>query len=234
MSFRRAGGSMGSEKKYVDGYLAKTNILNVSTTDDDWTATEMNPRQVTAVYGCLPIPRQGTNYADRDGRRIMMKSIRIWGQIQWTPVAAIPALPPVLGPVRLIIVQDKNSCGGQLDGEQVIGVGLGSDGQKVVSSDNALMLPTNPDGWGRYVIKKQIIIVPPFDTSVAEGNSADFAARSMIVPFSMKVKLNTVVNFNASTGAIGSVVDNSFHLLAASSSPGPVTCTYYARTSFIG
>ena len=70
----RVGGSMGAEKKYVDGYLDSTNIVEVDDNDATWAGCELNPRQQTAVYGCLPVPRQGTNYADRDGRRIMIKS----------------------------------------------------------------------------------------------------------------------------------------------------------------
>ena len=42
------------EVKYVDGYLDNTGVAEISTNDDDWAGCELNPRQQTAVYGCLP------------------------------------------------------------------------------------------------------------------------------------------------------------------------------------
>lgn len=64
------------EIKYVDGYLDNLTLQALSANDATWASCEANPRQQTAVYGCLPVPRQGTNYADRDGRKIFVKKLR--------------------------------------------------------------------------------------------------------------------------------------------------------------
>jgi hypothetical protein len=228
----RVGGSMGAEKKYVDGYLDSTNIVEVDDNDATWAGCELNPRQQTAVYGCLPVPRQGTNYADRDGRRIMIKSIRIWGFVSWSSENALGAAATPGAPVRLLLVQDKNTCGAELSAENVIGPGLGSDGQATLSGDSALMLPTNPDGWGRYIVKKQLMIDCPQKLAYQDGT--DGAIPGWKVPFSMKIKVNTVVNFNASTGAVGSIIDNSFHLIGATGGEPDTVISYYCRVSFIG
>ena len=50
------------ENKYVDGYYDWTNLTELSSNDQTWAGAEANPRQQTAVYGCLPIPRQGDNH----------------------------------------------------------------------------------------------------------------------------------------------------------------------------
>ena len=76
----KPGGVMiGQECKYVDGYLDTTSLVQLETNDQTWAGCELNPRQQTAVYGCLPVPRQGDNYSDRDGRKIYVKNIKIHG-----------------------------------------------------------------------------------------------------------------------------------------------------------
>jgi len=222
-----------NETKYVDGYLDTVAVHELSNSaDDNWADTELNPRQVTAVYGCLPVPRQGTNYADRDGRKIFVKTIRIKGQIRWTSVADAAA-PVTVTPVRIVIVKDTRTNGTELSGENVIGAGLGSDGQATLSGDGgALGLPTNPDGWGRYRIMFDQTFDPP---SISAAGTTNIDQQGVYTTFDIVIRPKCYINFDDSTGAIGSIIDNSFHFLAAATAGGTdQQITYYARTSFVG
>lgn len=221
------------ETKYVDGYIDNTNIVSVNTNDSTWAGTEMNPRQQTAVYGCLPIPRQGTNYCDRDGRKIFVKNIKIRGEILFPASDGLTATFQ-LPTVRLIVVKDTRTNGVSMSAEDAIGPGLGSDGNSSLSADCALMLMTNPDGWGRFKVLKDKVIRAPVDYT-AFHDGVDGALIGVTVPFKMNIKCNCYMNFDASTGAIGSVVDNSFHFLAAQSNTTfTPTISYVARTAFVG
>lgn len=230
--------SYGSDKEtsYVDGYLDGTNIHALSiTADDTWADCELNPRQATAVYGCLPIPRQGTNYADRKGRRIFIKNIRIAGRIDWSAVTDAPNTTQ-LSMVRILVVKDTRTNGVPLSAENVLGPGLGSDGLATTSGDGvALQFLTNPDGWGRYkIMSDRTYRAPPQPVAGTGANSVADSSR-MSTSFKLNIKANCQVDFSATTGAIGSVVDNSFHVIAAclDSNTEPVL-SYYARTSFTG
>lgn len=227
---------LGGETKYVDGYLDETAIHQLSVgADDTWADCELNPRQQTAVYGCLPVPRQGTNYADRDGRKILVKKIHIKGRILWN-TAADSTDPLSTGLVRIVLVKDTRTNGVEVSAENVIGPGLGSDGNASLSGDaGAINLPSNPNGWGRYQILFDKTFKCPVKPVVWDATNSGKDETGVNVPFKISIKANCEMNFSASTGAVGSVVDNSFHLLCAAigNSVQP-KLSYYARTSFVG
>lgn len=222
-----------AETKYVDGYLDDTGLQSVNANDSTWASTELNPRQATAVYGCLPVPKQGTGYADRDGRRIYVKDIKIRGIITFIGGDGLVAAGSPNANIRLIVVKDTRTNGVGMSAENAIGPGLGSDGNASLTADAALTALTNPDGWGRYVIMKdKYYRASPLS---AFNDGTDGAVNTYSIPFKLTVKCNCYVNFSATTGVVGSIVDNSFHLLAAfEGSNATPSVTYVARTSFMG
>jgi len=222
------------ETKYVDGFYSSAAIHELlSAGADTWADCEANPSNTGGAIGCLPIPQQGDNYADRDGRRIYVKKIRIKGFITFTASDSVTP-PPTLPPVRLLVVKDTRTNAATLSAENVIGPGLGGDGAAITSGNgNALALPTNPDGWGRYKVMYDKTFRPP--TVGGAGVAGDLNFQGMIVPFKITVKANCFVNFCLATGVVGAVVDNSFHVLAATiASDIDPSLMYYVRTSFIG
>lgn len=222
------------ETKYVDGYRDNANIAPLSNTaDDDWSGTEVPLTNNTATYGCLPIPRIGDEYSDRDGRRIFIKSIRIKANIIWGGDDDISA-PDTTGLVRIIVVQDTQTNGAAMSAEDAIGTGQGSDGNKCTSgTGGAINLPSNPSGWGRFKILSDVVIEPPTRPAYGDSTSGDVLA--MVRSYAVTVRPNCYVNFSAATGAIASVIDNSFHLLVATqTSTAMVSASWYARTAFVG
>jgi hypothetical protein len=228
--------NLPDEIKYVDGYLDTTTVHALSgTAADTWADTELNPKQVTAIYGCMPIPRQGDNYADRDGRKIRLKKLVIKGYIYWNALDS-DTPPSQTGHVRICIVRDKRTNGVALSGENVIGAGLGSDGQATTSGNaGGINFCTNPDGWGRYVVLYDKTFRPP--TTGAYGDQSADAGNVVgtSTPFKIKLTTNFNVNFCDTTGSVAAIVDNSIHMLAAQLQADQVAnICYYARQSFIG
>jgi len=81
----------GDEHKYVDGYKAVTAIHELATTNDTWADCELNPVNAAGAIGCLPVPKQGDDFADRDGRKILIKKIVIRGIINWPAANTVTA-----------------------------------------------------------------------------------------------------------------------------------------------
>jgi len=224
------------ETKYVDGYKSQTALqVFPNATNGSWFATVLNPQNTGGGIGCMPVPKTGTDYSDRDGRKIFMKKVRIRGVIQFTAKVAnvIPHLFPV---VRIVVVKDTRTNGVELKGEDVIGPGQGGNGLPSVSGNGgAIHLFTNPEGWGRYkIVHDEFYIGDPGGMTTA--GVVDFSAVSMQYPFSITINCDCDVNFSNTTGDVSAVVDNSYHMLAGvtESSSLSVAVGYYARTSFIG
>jgi len=221
-----------SKMNYVDGYLDTVAIHQLSNlADDTWADCELNPQQVTAVYGCMPVPRVGTGFADRNDRKIFLKTIKIRGRIKYPAVDALTAAT-TYGNVRIIIVKDTQTNGVALSAENVIGPGNGSDGMATVSGNGgAMCFYTAPGGWSRYKIMKDVTFKTPITTSLHDGT--DGAVNEINVPFKFNIKANCYVNFSGTTGAVDSIIDNSFHLLAGCTGSTAPQLAYYVRTSFL-
>lgn len=221
--------------KYVDGFLNKTNIHELDDDlDDTWADTELNPRQVTAVYGCLPVPKVGDGYSNRDDRRIKILKIKLRGYIEWAEESGLTQAMMDGKFVRIVVVQDTRTGGAQCQAENVIGAGKGSDDNNTVSGiGGAINFFTNPNGWGRYKVLKDFIIKKRPNNAFYDG--VDGNSNGNQVPFKCTIKPRCIVNFSGTTGAIGSIVDNSFHVFAACSVDRQVApkMSYYARTTFI-
>jgi hypothetical protein len=220
--------------KYVDGYLDVAAIHELSdTADDTWADCEKNPRQQTAVYGCLPIPAQGDGYNNRDDRKIKIMKIKIRGYIEFAEESGLTQAN-INKFVRIVVCKDTRTGGTSAQAENVIGAGKGSDDQATFSGDGgAINFFTNPDGWGRYEVIKDFIVQRPTSTTFNDGTDGN--QTGVQVPFKITIKPECVVNFSGTTGAIGSVIDNSFHLFVAASSDRQAApnISYYARTSFV-
>lgn len=222
------------EVKFVDGYFDSTTLTDVSANDATWAGAEVDPRDVTGTYGCLPMPSPGDGYSNRDGRKIFVKKIEIRGLLE-TPGANTLTAATNQPFARILIVKDKRADGVQASAENVIGPGLGSDGNQSLSADAAIMQGLNPDGIGRYQIIADKIIKPPVATVWNDGT--DGAAVGYATPFTITFYPKCYVNFDGNTGKIGSIVDNAFHMIAAAG-PGETAfmpkLTYTARTYFVG
>lgn len=218
--------------KYVDAFYNKTAIAEFSdAVDDDWAGMETNPSDTVGVIGCMPMPLVGDGYYARDDRRIFVKSIKIRGYINWDLSDTLTSATGS-GFVRLVFVKDTQTNGATLDAENVIGGGFDSSGAACISGDGGgVNFFTDPEGWSRYKIMRDFTIRAPPQPVFNDGT--DGAQQEMRTPFKITVKSNCYVNFSGNTGKIGSIIDNSFHLLTGKSGiQGAASLCYYVRTSF--
>lgn len=236
VTYRKAGrgGAIGAaEAKYVDGHRALTTIADVSAHDATWAGTELNAQYggANSAYGCMPVPGMGDNYSSRDGRKIYVSKTVIRGHITWNGITAMTQAGTV-GPVRLIAIKDKRVSGTELSGENVISPGASSNANPEVSSESALMLFTNPDGWGRYQILKDRLFYPPTPSNWFDGTDGNQEAVS--IPFKMTLPCNEYMQFKDSSQTIASLANISLNLIGARSGATPVSIDYVARTYFKG
>lgn len=223
------------ETKYVDGTHIGTVHALSSNNSDTWSATLADPSDITGAYGCMPVPKTGDGYYNRDGRKIFMKKIYIRGKLIWGFNDSVAASAMRHGIVRIVMLKDSRTNGATVSPPNIIGNGVGGDDLPLTSGvDNAINFPTNPDGWGRYTILKDKVYRPPTTAAYGDYNANTGNTISIELPFKMKIRCNCFVNFKGNSGRVADIVDNSFHMLAAASEGTVVGISYYARTVFGG
>lgn len=207
--------ALGIEQKFVDQIVASSSPLAT------WTGAELDP---VGGVNCLGACTQGTGESQRDGSRIVVKSIQIQGYAMRTSVAAAAT---TTGPnlIQVSLVMDKQTNGTQLNAEDVFGV-------------------TDPEVPGRRVLANssrfkvlKTWLLPLNDVGGFNDAAATGATTGNIVPFQCFIKMNQVVNFVAGAGAgtIADFKDVSFHIIACGRvSVVQDTVTYNSRVRFIG
>lgn len=212
---KRTGGLIGLELKYVDQIVAG------SSPTATWAGGELDP---VGGVNCLGACTQGSGESQRDGSRIVVKSIQIQGFAMRTATAAAAT---TTGPnlIQVSLVMDKQTNGTQLNAEDVFGV---TDpevpGRRVVANSS------------RFKVLKTWLL--PLNTTAGFNDAAATGAMTgNIVPFSCFIKMNQVVNFVAGGGAgtIADFKDVSFHMIACGRvSVVQDTVTYNSRVRFLG
>lgn len=205
------------EKKFYDTALAAS-AIGVAT---DASGGERDP----SVTSMISTPAVGDNEQNRDGKKILIKSVLIKGQIQRTGSEDIVD-PPATNKVMVSLVLDTQSNGAQMNSE---------DCYKNLSASvlgNATPLRNLLFANRFKVLKSEI-----FDLTVqAMAQEADnlYASAGTGECFEWYLPMSLLVNFNAGTTAdIANVVDNSLHVIAYAVSAG-ATITYNARIRFQG
>jgi len=188
----------------------------------DATGGEMDPSTILCLNG---VP-QGDTASSRDGFKIAMKSIQIEGQIyvpQQTNQTAADGIPFIM----IALVLDTQTNGAQLNSEDVFAAPAD------FISATALR---NMSYTERFkVLKKKIVRIPQLSMTY-DGTNIEQAGA--YVPFSMFVKLGglqTKFQSGTTTGYVGTIVDNSLHLIAFSSTISvPTQMVYNARLRYVG
>jgi len=211
---QRTGGLIGLEYKYVDQDLSDASITGT------WTGGEIDPAAANCIGACV----QGSGESQRDGSRIVVKSIQVSGFVYRDQLSdQADARPGQL--VQISLVMDKQSNGVQLNAEDVFSTaGPDVPGRRVVANSSRFK-----------VLKTWLISL--HDTSAGTDGANTQTLGGMTVPFSCYLKLNQVVNFVAGAGAgtVADMKDVSFHLIAAAD--GVVASDYISystRIRFIG
>lgn len=210
----RTGGFLGVENKFLDSSIALTVMSST------WAGGELDP-----AGGSLAAIAQGDGESNRDGRKVTLTSIHVRGHLELQMASAASAGQAEVGTVYL--VQDMQTNAAQLNAENVI-----SDFTSAVGGYESL-----PHAFQNLQYSKRFRILRKFTTAMnpvagaGNGTSNDFSGGKY--PFEWNVKVNIPVIHSGTTAAIGSITDNSIHVIGCGSSPN-CKVAYVSRVRFVG
>jgi len=214
---RTPGGQITADNHYFDTERTSTAIPQSAVS---WAGTELDPN--TTAMMCLFAPSQGDDIANRQGRKIFVKKIRISGVLN-VPVQTAQAAADPEQNIRIIVYKDKQTNGAQAQGEELIESGAGSD---------AIHMYQNLKNLGRFEVMydKYFVMTQRYLT----GLTGAYVQAGQTKNFKISLKPNCVVNYNATNGGtVADVIDNSFHLIALTdNNTMGCTITYKVRTVF--
>jgi len=211
----RTTGLLGLEYKFIDQSYGPTAIAN------SWNGGEADPAAGVNVIGpCV----QGSGESQRDGSRVLFKSVHIQGYIV-RPIASDQADGRAGNLFQISLVLDTQSNGTQLNAEDVYGTTEPEiPGRRVVANSSRFKV------LATRMISTQD---PAMGTDGANTNTIS----GMMVPFQIYKKLNLQVDFVAGAGA-GTIADfrnNSLHVIACSFNGALAeTLSYNSRVRFVG
>lgn len=207
------------EMKYFDSLVTSTSIPSST----NWTATELDP----TTLNCLFAPTQGTAINNRVGRKVSIRKLKITGQITAAAQADATAADAAAH-VRLICYMDQQSNGQQSQGEDLMD---GSSGT-TAGSVNAFQSLAN---FGRFKVLSDKHIVLQNPNMTYDGTNIEQAGLIKYFKMSYVFKKPLIVHFNATNGGtVADIVDNSFHVIANTTSAALAPAlTYNARISFV-
>lgn len=221
---QRSAGFLGIETKFYDTGLAPLNIAAVR----DWSSSEFDP----AGLGCISAPAQGDGPSDRDGKKCVIKSVQIQGNITGSTWEAF-ANPLAGCAVFVALVLDTQTNGAQLSSEQVY--------TNPADADLTIADPLrNMQYSSRFrVLKTWDLNLDAKTMSESQvGPVSQFSGTGRHAEFSCYLDgLNIPVNFTGTTSVVANVVDNSLHLIANAANANlgwAPAISYNARIRFQG
>lgn len=188
------------EMHYIDTDLDATGIQNIA--GASWANCEMDPAGTLTLFA----PVQGDDIVNRTAKRAFVTSIKIKGFIS---IAAQTAqlTSDGAGYTRIILYHDQRTAGVQTQAEDVIASGS--------ATLNTVCAFQNTNSFGKVRILKEKILGNG-DLNIA-GVTGSVEQQGRIIPFKFNVKFQkpVEVNFQTNGGTIASIIDNSFHVIAA-------------------
>lgn len=197
----RSGGLLGIETKFLDIAL----VNRILQTPTDASGGELQP--TAGCTGCLTAPEQGDGPTQRDGKKIIIKSVLLQGTINVAAQSAQSAAD-LIPMVYLALVQDTQTNGVTINSEDVF-TNISAD------ADNAALPFRNMSNTSRFKVLKQWsrkLIMPSITNNTTAGSIVQSGYN---VPFTISWKGLMPVNFSTTgtTANVSTVTDNSIHLI---------------------
>lgn len=222
----RIGGFLGIEKKFLDSNW-NTVTISPGGTGGGASGGELQPTAPASEL-CISAPVQGSGEQELDGRKYCIKSVAFSGVIDTTAIDAAAGLVESFGYFFALVLDTQ------------------TNGATINSEDVYLNATDSPRGCLPYPLRnlQNVVRFKVLDSVyISSGGKYAFNKSSTTANSSLErgliVKLNWSGNINvnklAATGVVGSIADNSLHILAfAGSSNDTPTFTGKARMRFIG
>jgi len=207
----QTAGSLGIELKKFDTYVTAQNCVNTAA------GAEFDP----APAGCLFSPEEGNQFNQREGRKVMMKSIEIRGTVDHAVKQDQADIPNTVY-IRVSLVLDK----------QTNGFSMGSEDYYQDTAGLDFLSLRNPTKSSRFVTlwdRTFTLTVSAAGTDGNNTNSAGYGGKS----FHIFKRFNIPVEFYANNGTIADITNNSLHMLAIANST-TANMSYQSRVTFVG
>lgn len=218
---RTTSGLLGIEHKFLDLQLQPTTVAAATAL----TGGEYDP----SSEQCLSSPAQGDGATSRDGKRIVIDSIYVKGMVQREQLED-QTNPPPPEKVYVALVLDTQSNGAQLNSEDVF-LNIAAN-----AATNVCPLRNLTNSERFRIIDTALLDLDIQAFSIEADNLMSWGGITKEFTFYHKFKDGGLpVNFlaNSSGGTVGSVVDNSLHIIAFSISATATIC-YNSRIRFQG
>ncbi len=214
---RRKNPVLGMELKFYDQSL-NSNI----NTNTDGSGIEEDP-SATILLNTVT---QGDGESQRDGRKLIMKSIFVSGTIQ-IPAVADQTAPEQLPHVAIWLVLDTQTNGATIVSENVF-VNKSAD----ILGGTSLMRDMKFTSRYRILDKVEFVCTPP----MLSGDSTNFDMQGSITKWKLSANLNNMpVLYSGTTETVANIIDNSLHILATCTSATMAPAiTYNSRLRFFG
>lgn len=208
----RSAGLLGLEFKAFDTVYAATALS---------TALQGAEAETTS-YG-LCCPTEGNAFDERDGRKILIKTIQMNGSVYRIQASEQDDVRQS-AVVMVAVVQDRQTNGAQAQAEQCFDETPGDDGEplafkKMINSKRFKIL------WRRvFTLTDMVAMTDAANQASICGNRRNFKIYK---------RVNIPVNFVATNGNVADILDNSIHVFACASSAGCMLI-YNSRVRFVG
>jgi len=239
----RRGGRLGIETKYVDGYVENQAVRKCfETADLAADNARLDVGQTSTTTGNIFICAQGDGASQRDGQRIIVKSIIMKGHVMFphrynTAVSSDTITQQAIVHVFVILDTQSNGVPPTLSDVFVI--------PTVVSytADGPSLLQRNMNYGNRFVIlKHKVFRDGPSYSDIGDTSILVESSPMNIREFKWAKRMRMPVTYDPTntTGNFG-IRDNSIHVFAVANNysgtgtpNGIATLTYNVRTRFVG
>lgn len=214
----RTGGFLAQELKFYDQTLVGANIA----TSTDGSGIEADPSATVLINTVT----QGDGESQRDGRKMIMKSIFVSGVVNVGPATDV-TVPEAIPDIAIWLILDTQTNGATITSENVF----------VNKSANILggtSMMRNLQFSSRFRVLDKVTFTMP--NPPQSGDSTNFDVQGVHVKWSLAANLkNMPVLFTLTTETVANITNNSLHILAVTTSTSmSPTITYNSRLRFVG
>lgn len=218
----RTGGFLGMELKFLDCNWNQVTI-SASTTGADG---EMQPSG--GCTNCLSCPAQGDGESQRDGRKFVIKSCWLSGQIDTSSLQDIADVQDI-GGLYFALVLDTQANAATVVSESVY-INPGNSGGQMLPSPLR-----NLSNSKRFRILASQFVAPGGVVAGTDGTNTNSVAQQNSTYVNLSWKGSVQVNTTGTTADVASVSDNAIHLIAyAGTTSFTPVFTGKSRVRFMG
>lgn len=212
------------ERKFVDYEYEDDLSLSLAGSEADPNKTPIFHRSISGVT-------RGDGPSEREGRRVLMKSVVVHGFIEMSETSATNGIPLNGGQVRCVLILDTQTNGVQFRSEDVF--------LDPSNSDLDAFALRNLEWENRFeILDDQIYTITPQNNPYRSSTTGSTIKQGQLsIGFRLSAdEINRKANYTSLLPSIGAITDNSIHVLVVGSPSNMSDCVvrYVSRVRYIG